>query len=444
MSSSRLLLILLVLAAAAVGLWFTLDALDEVPQLPGQDALPALAENSLLQLEPSELQRLTLDWPRLNQTLQLERGEDGVWRMTEPFFDWAEPAVVLSAFNALYSQDWGDAQPDWAQQSEAALGLEPAEFAVEVRTRAQKSLVLRIGAGDFAGRWRVAELNGRRIRVGESVVSPLARGIDDWRDHRLQPLAPPAVARLRWTAADGSVLALTRRENRWQVVEPYDAPLDERQAGFVERMLGARAQQLRRESWDERPLRGERLGLLALDGANAHFQLELFTDGVRTSHRDYPMEWAADDFALLFRDPELLRSPQLLAFDPGTVASILTERGEQSAIFRRASGGWSLEGHGQLGAEEAAFLDALLSYGVRIEAVDWQPRPAEPPSGRVAYSISRTPQPGAPALVWWRSSDGSLLVAAEEGKYATVSTVNFDLAVADLFQRIAALPAAPR
>lgn len=437
MTPTRLGLIVLAFAGAAGGLWYVLDRLDAEPRV--EQPLPEKSERSLLSLAPDRLDRLTLHRPRFNLVVRLERRADGAWQVLDPLQDLAEPMAIFSALNALYSQDWSAAPPDWSGKDLAALGLEPAELAVEVRDDQGAAQLLRVGATDYSGRWRAAQLDGVLIRVGEGLVSPLTRDTETWRDHRLQPLPPPAVARIRWVAADGSVLSLARQEDRWQVLEPFQAPLDERQAPFVERMLGARAAMLMRDKIAERPLQGDRYGTLELRGATGVYRLELYEEALAADHRAYGMVWDAEDFQILFRDPESLRSPRLLAIDPGTIVTLHVRRGEEEGIFRRVASGWSLEGHGALQPEEGGFLDALLDHGARIEGSAWLPLPAETPSGSVSYSISRTPRTDAPTLLWWVQADGSQVAAARGEERATRTEVNFDRAVGELFERIASL-----
>jgi hypothetical protein len=437
MTAPRLFLLVLALAAAAGGLWYAFGALDGTPAQ--EPALPEQSERSLIRLTPAAVDRLTLHQPRFNLSLRLERDAEGVWRLQDPLQDLAEPVAVFGALSALYSQDWSAAPAEWTTQDLAALGLEPAELAVEVREAGGATQLLRVGATDYSGRWRAAQLDGALIRVGEGLISPLVRDAESWRAHRLQPLSPPAVTHLRWTANDGSVLALARAGESWRVLEPFQAPLDERQAPFVDRMLGARAPVLRRDALTEFPLQGERIGTLELTGAGTTHRLELHADGLAASHRAYGMLWDADDFQILFRDPETLRSPRLLALDPGTIVSLRVQRGADEGVFRRVSAGWSLDGFGALPPEESGFLVALLDHGTRLEGSAWQPLPDAAPTGRVSYSISRTPREDAPTLVWWAAADGTQLVAAQGAERATPTEVNFDRAVAELFTRIAAL-----
>lgn len=437
MTAPRLLFLVLVLAGLGGGLWYAFGVLDEHPD-PGP-LLPTRSDRSLLSLEPGKVDRLIIDRPRFNVTVRLERGEDRNWHLLDPLQDWAEPVAVLSALGALYSQDWTEAPADWTAQDLAALGLDPAELAVEVRDEDGATQLLRVGATDYSGRWRAGQLDGVLIRIGEGLPSPLTRDSDSWRDHRLQPLPPPAIARLQWTTPNGEELNLARQGSRWQVLKPFQAPMDERQAPFVERMLGSRAVTLRREGLDAFPLAGARFGTLTLEGAQGSFQLELFESGLAASHRAYGMEWDADDFQILFRDPEILRSPRLLALDRGSIVTMRVERGSDDGVFRRVAGGWSLEGLGPLPAEESGFLEALLDYGARLEGSTWQERPSAPPAGRVRYSISRSVHESSPALIWWTAVDGSHLAAAENDTRATPTEVNFDLAVAELFMRLTSL-----
>jgi hypothetical protein len=442
MSHARLLLLVLLLGGAAAGLWFALPESGDAPKLYGELAPPTPAADSLLRLDPRELARLTIHQPRFNETLRVERGADGVWRLTEPQQDWAEPVVLMSALQALYDRDWSEAPAAWEQQSDADLGLEPAAVAIEAREASGTTQLLRIGAQEPSGRWRAATLDGRRIRVGESLISRLARDAQEWRDHRLQPLPPPAVQHIRWEPRAGEALELTRSANGWRVVAPYSAQMDERQTAFVERLLGARAVMVERDPLDQRPPAGDLVGTLVCSGSGGSTTLKLHGEGVIASHRNYVMSWSPDDFVLLFRPPEQFRSPRVLDLDAAAIVSLRVEYGAAAAVFRRVATGWTLEGGGNLDAEASGFVEGLLKEGVRAEGAEWDAKPEGAPAGRVTFSISRTPrpQPGH-VLEWWTDATGRVTVAAADADRATRTDVNFELAVRELMRRIGAQPA---
>lgn len=441
MRARRLLLLVLILLALAAGLAFAYQRLR-----PGSSALspvppPERAEDSLLRLEPASLDRFTIHHPRINEIVRIEKGTDGVWRLSEPLADWAEPAAIRSLLEALYERDWSAAPPAWKSQSDADLGLAPAELAVEARARDGATQVLRVGAADLMSRWRAATLDGRRLRVGEGLMSRLDRATESWRDHRILPLAPPAIQTLRWAPAAGPAWELRRSGDDWRMLEPYAAPLDPGAGQLLERMLGARALQLELSPLAERPPQAAALGTLTFRGSQETYGLVLHPDGAIASHRNFLLSWDPEDFGLLFRDPESLRSRRVLDLDPGTIVSIRLEIGAAAAEFRRSPGGWTQDGSADLGPEERGFVDALLREGARLEAAAWQPRPAGEPAGRVIYSISRTPreQPGR-VLCWWTDETGRVRAGAADSDRCTASDVNFDLAGRALLRRLGLMP----
>lgn len=439
MTPARLLLLCLALAGAAGGLWFLVQAPAPEPT-PGL-TMPAPVEGALFTLDPSQLDRLTVHRPRFNETLRIEKGADGNWRLTEPVLDWCEPAVLGTALQALYERDWTPAPPEWSSQSEADLGLAPAQLAVEARTRDGVTQTLRLGAGDHAGRWLAAERDGERIRVGPGVLSRLGREIAEWRDHRLQPFPPPAVRRLRWSGADGSILELEREGEGWRIVAPIQATMDHRRTPFVERLLGARAVAIQRDALQLRPLQEEPLGTLVLETVADACTWTIYPGQLTASHRDYPLVWAPDDLSILLHPAEDLRSRRVLELPAGAIVALRIEMGDVAAVFRRGAAGWNLDGSERaLSVEENGLLDGLVREGARLEGEEWSARPSAPATGRVIYSISRTPrpQPGR-VLEWWTDAEGRVTAAAADVDRATVSAVNFDLAVRDLLRRAGVL-----
>ena len=441
MRAGRLLALFLVLAALAAGLWLALRQLQPSAADLGAIPPPKLAEDSLLRLDPASLDRITIHHPRLNQSVRMERGEDQVWRMTEPLEDWTEPAAIRSLLEALYERDWSPAPDAWDSQSDQDLGLEPAEIAIEARAQDGTVQLLRIGAAEVMSRWRAATLDGRRLRVGEGLLSRLERDAELWRDHRILPLAPPAIHSLRWEPVAGPAWELRRQGDAWRMLEPYAAPIDEGAAQWIERLLGSRAEQVERTPLSERPPQLAALGTLTIRGAHANFTLTLHPDGAVASHRNYLLALDAEDFRLLLLPPEELRSHRVLDLDPDAIVTIRLEVGTAQAEFRRSEAGWSLDGRVDLGPEERGFVDALLREGARLEAVAWLPKPAAPPTGRVIYSISRTPraQPGR-VLCGWMDPTSGLRVGAEDSDRCMASDVNFDLASRELLRRLSLAP----
>lgn len=373
MTPTRLLLLCLVLAAAAGGLWVLTQA--EVPADPVGPVLPKPAADALFTLDPAQLDRLTLHRPRFNETLRIEKGADGIWRLTEPIRDWCEPAVLASALQALYERDWSAAPPEWQTQTPEELGLAPAQVAVEARTRDGATQTLRLGASDHSGRWLAAERDGERIRVGPGALSRLGREVAEWRDHRLQPLPPPAVRRLRWSGADGARLELERQGEGWRIVAPIQARLDDRRAPFIERLLGARAVAIERDALLLRPVTEAALGTLQIESGAESCTWTVHPGRLVASHRDYPLIWAPDDLEILGASAESLRSRRVLDLDAGAIVALRIELDGASAIFRRGAAGWTKEGADRvLTVEENGLLDGLLRESARLEGEEWTAR----------------------------------------------------------------------
>ncbi len=78
------------------------------------------------------LERFTIEQPRYGSLIRIER-QDGRWMITEPLVDLPEPMAISFALRVLFGDDWQEAPQEWASQSAADLGLEPASASFELR-----------------------------------------------------------------------------------------------------------------------------------------------------------------------------------------------------------------------------------------------------------------------------------------------------------------------
>ena len=429
MTPLRLLLLCFLFLGAGLGLWVLADAKGDPPALPG---IVEIAEDALLQGEPGDLVRVTLEQPRFGQTIVLEI-VDGAWQLVEPLVDSPEPSSVAAAFQVLFGNAWSEAPEEWSSQSLEELGLEPAALLIEARYGDGTTEMVQIGSEEPTGNWRVAQRGQELIRFSIPAFRKLARPLLQWRDHRLQPLGIH-VSSFTWEPTSGERIVIEKADGGWYLREPVMAPLEERAVPFFLTLLGGRVDGVDDGALVPTPDQGK-MGDLYLRKGNEDVHLEVFQWGVLSDHRDYLLSFDQHNFRFLQLSLEELISRRILDLDPGRIASLRIEFGAESADYRLATDGWIRIGSEEVDPKQSAFVAALLDHGTTLERGETLPLPEESPAGRILYSISRTPQEkGSKILRWWVDEQGRNLVASEPGSNAYVSSINFNLGVGSLFE----------
>jgi len=418
----------LVLIGAGFGLWKLADSSGGRTQLV---ELPEQVESPMMSGDVRQLQRFTIEQPRYGSLIRLElQGDD--WMITEPIVDFPEPMAISFTLRTLYGDDWQAAPPQWAEQSSADLGLDPAAATFELRYEDGTSEILRIGAAEETGRWRVAERNGELFRFPISPFRQLAQPSELWRDHRMQPFGVN-VSRLVWTPIDGEVIEVVQERNKWYLRRPFAAPLSDTAFDHLMQLLGWRVDSLASLHKDDVTFL-KPLGTLVLEQGREKVTLEVNGDGIVSDRRDYPISYSARAFRFLSLSVEELRSPRIFELNADQISSIKVEYGEDSRLYRLSDGEWKETSAEAVVAEESAFVKALLEHGSLLERGEEVALPEGPPSGRVLFSISRTPkEKGSIVLRWWVDEQGRNIVAPTPSTNASISSVNFELGVRSLF-----------
>lgn len=354
--------------------------------------------------------------------------------LTEPLRDTPEPSALQAAFGVLYGNGWSAAPEEWAAQTDEELGLAPAALMLEADYGDGSTEWLRIGAEEPSGNWRVARRGQELLRFRIPGFRPLARPLQQWRDHRLQPLGVH-ISRLTWTPESGERVVVEKADGGWYLREPVQAPLAETAEPFLLSLLGGRVDGLDKGDLPRTPDRGK-VGTLALEKGNEEVKLEVYTWGVVSDRRDFLLSHDQRNFRFLDLPLEELVSRRILDMDPDRIASLRIEWNGRSADYRRHPDGWVRSGSDAVTPEDSAFVAALLEHGALLErGEETLDLPDTPPSGRLLYSISRVPKDkGSKILRWWVDAEGRNLVASEPGSHAYVSTVNFELGVRSLFE----------
>ncbi len=428
MTPLRLLLLCLVFLGAGFGLWQLSQHRGERPPL---FEVPPKVEQPLMQGDVALLERITLEQPRYGSILRLDK-EGDQWMITEPLRDFPEPYAVSFALKVFFGDDWQSAPEEWQNQSNADLGLEPSVATLELRYADGESEILRIGAEEETGRWRVAERNGTLLRFPISPFRQLMLPAEQWRDHRFQPFGAN-VDRLLWTPLIGEPIEVVQERNKWYLRKPFAAPLHDTAYQYLMQMLGWRVDVLsstpKKEISFLKPL-----GTLVLEQSGAQVTLLVNADGIVSDHRAYPIDYSARAFQFLQLSLDELRSNRVLNLDSTQISSVKIEYGDQERLYRLRNGEWVESRADVVVAEQSAFVKALLNHGTLLERGEEVPLPPGQPSGRILFSISRQPQErGSTILRWWVDDQGRNLVAPNPASQASVSTVNFEQGVRSLF-----------
>jgi hypothetical protein len=428
MTPVRLLIGCLVLAGAGFGLWKLADQSgDQKPLIE----LPEKVDSPMMSGDVALLERFTLEQPRYGISVRVDK-QDEQWMITEPLVDLPEPMAISYTLNVLFGEDWQIAPEDWAGQSHEDLGLEPAAALIELRYSNGDTELLKIGAEEQTGRWRVAERNGELFRFPISAFRQLVQPTVLWRDHRLQPFGVN-VDKVVWEPIEGQRLELEREGSRWYLRQPFSSPVSEQAFPFLMQMLGWRVDSM--GSVPSSSINFEKpLGVLTVTQASSTVRLEVNRDGITSDQRDFPISYSERAFHFLRLDVDEIRSNRVVDLDTSQISSVQVEYGDSKRVYRKRPEGWIGVDDDAVIPEQSAFIAALVEHGALLERGEQVALPEGAPSGRILYSISRTPQErGSTILQWWVDDQDRNVVAPSKASGATVSSVNFELGVRELF-----------
>ena len=428
MTPGRLILACLVLIGAGFGLWKLASASGDRDPLY---TLPEQVDTPMMRGELAKLERFTVEQPRYGSSIRMEL-QEGEWMMTEPLMDRPEPLAVRFALQTLFGSDWQKAPPEWADQSSEELGLEPASASFDLRYSDGTTEILRIGAEEETGRWRVAERDGELFRFPISPYRQLAQPAEQWRDHRMQSFGV-SIDRMLWTPTNGETMEVVRERNKWYLRKPFSAPLNDSAVPYLMQMLGWRVDSMGMIPKSEYDFK-KPLGVMELYQGNAEIILEINEDGILSSQRNFPIAYSKRAFHFLELSLEQLRSSRVLDLDADQISSIQIEYGDQKRLYRLHDGEWMESTLDVVNEEQSTVIKALLEYATLLEREDEVALPEGNPSGSILFSISRTPKSrGSIELRWWVGEGGRNMVAPVPATTASYTDVNFELGVRSLF-----------
>jgi hypothetical protein len=424
-----------------IGAAFGLSRLDfagqagEVAELPGNNTDLRLFQGDLATLREVLIHRAeTLD------VIRIEPTGDGIWSLTEPIADRAEPILLRMLFQLLASDLATQPEAIWDARTDAELGLAEPRVDLEIQYGDQGFYRLAIGARHANGMSSFAERNGERILVPRSLVELLERPSSQWRDHTVLRW-PLQVIEVAWQASDGRGFTARRTGQGWELTEPLQSRVDPIRVRALDRLIGMRAASLPSDA--PPPDLRERLletgGSLRftslLDGQQQRQQEFRVHDGVLLDvDRAYLLPTYQEDLNVLEYSAEDLRSKRLLNFDPSHIASLRVHLESGPTELRRSSQGWIGEDGELLAAAAQKRLTTLLVELANLETVQEAERPTDQLARQLQLSISARPvERGATVMRWWPGApEQGSIVSQGQSRASYQAASDFDAIWAEI------------
>ncbi len=436
MNPARFLLVVLFLAALAGGAWLLSEGGGAEPAEPPPPAAPG---QPLLGEAVDQLEGVVIHLPQRPTIVRLRRQDDGqTWQMVEPWIDRADTAAVNSLLRSLRLSPIQELREDWRRHDDAALGLDPPSFAVELELAGGVMRELQVGAPDLSEQRFVALLDGRRIMLGVADVRVYQREAMRWRDVGVFA-DPGAVDRLEWFPAGRAGFAMERAGRRWRMTEPEDFLLSPGAEGMLSRLLRTRSGLIPEEQVNDEARaqleQGDRLVLRRGERGSTDYWI---TGAMLLAEdRPYLLPVLLDDFRMLHSDADELRSPFLFDLVPSEIVSLEATLDGVGHVYKRRAQGW-FGPDGEL--LEASLQNHLTELVERVCSIRPQlpasPLPAGEPAGRLVLSRSMQPLARSGAeVVWWTRSAGMPIAAAAGGSEATPLEFNLDAGVRGVLPR---------
>jgi hypothetical protein len=427
--------VLFVLALVLIGAAFGLSRLDFSAQPKPPADTPELATDlRLFQGDLSTIHEILIHRTESFDVLRIEPAEDGIWRLTEPLADRAEPVLLRILFQLLDSAAASQPEAIWEARTDAELGLAEPRVDLEIRSGEQDFYRLAIGARHSNGTSCFAKRNGKRILVPRSIVELLERPASQWRDHTVLRW-PLQVIEIKWQPASGAGYTARRTGQGWELIEPLQSRVDPIRVRALDRLIGMRAASLPSDS--PPPELREQLaaagGILQftslLEGQKERRQEFRVHDGVLLDiDRAFLLPTYNEDLNVLEYGAEELRSKRLLHFDPSHIASLRVHLEDGPVELRRSSQGWIGEDGELLHGAAQKRLTSLLVELANLETVTEAERPTDQLARQLQLSISARPvERGATVLRWWPSpTEAGSIVSHAQSRASYQAGSDFD------------------
>lgn len=432
--------VLFVLAIVLIG-----AALGLRQFLPGGEAELDPSETtaeSLDQLYSGDLagiQEILIHRAETLDLVRIEPAGDGIWSVTEPILDRAEPALLRMLFAMLQSESVAKPEAVWDARTDAELGLAEPRVDLEIRGSEGEFFQLAIGARHSNGMSSFASRNGERILLPRNFVELLERPASQWRDHTVLRW-PMHVVEMEWRPSQGGGFLAKRTGTGWELVEPIASRMDPIRVRGLDRLIGMRSSSL--PSDGPTPELREKLensgGVLRfvslIDGKVERSQEFRVHEGVLLDlDRQFLLPVYFEDLNVLSYSAEDLRSKRLLNFDPTHIASLRVNLPDGAVELRRTSQGWTGPNEQLLPPAARNRLTTLLVELANLETVQEAERPSAELARQLMLSISTRPiERGATVLRWWPSEEAGSVVAQGQSRMSYTSQADYDAIWAEI------------
>jgi hypothetical protein len=208
----KLLIALGILAALGGAVWYS----EKHPPEPKSD----FKTEKILTFEQDKLKKVRISRPGGGDTIALEKGDDGKWRLTEPKNYKADESTTSSLASTLSSLNAdnivNEKNTDWG-----SYGLEPGKLVVEATLQDGKTHKLILGDEAPTSSAVYGRLDGgpRLFTVASYVKSSFDKQINDFRDKRLLPFDSEKTTKVAVKTKD-QTLEFGKAGTTWQIVQP--------------------------------------------------------------------------------------------------------------------------------------------------------------------------------------------------------------------------------
>lgn len=212
MKPVRLLIALGVLAALGGAVWYS----EKHPPKPKDE----VKKEKILAFEQDQLKKVRISRPGGGETVALEKGDDGKWRVTEPKNYKADESTVSSLASSLATLNADDVvnpkNYDWK-----SFGLDPGKLVVEATLKDGKTHKLTLGddAPTSSGVYTRLDNDERLFTIGTYVKTSFDKPVADFRDKRLLPFDSEKVTRVAVKTKDQQ-LEFGKAGTTWQITKP--------------------------------------------------------------------------------------------------------------------------------------------------------------------------------------------------------------------------------
>jgi len=206
----------LIAALVLLGLGGAVYYSEKHPPQPKSD----VKTEKILALEQDQIKKIRISRPSGGDTVELEKGDDGKWRMTEPKPYKADESSVSSMVSSLASLNAdtvvNEKNSDWK-----SYGLEPGKIAVQITLKDGKEKKLLLGDDVPTTSGAYAELQGdpRLYTIASYVKSSIDKPASDLRDKRVLPFDSDKVSRVSVKTTE-QTLEFGKAGTNWQIVKP--------------------------------------------------------------------------------------------------------------------------------------------------------------------------------------------------------------------------------